>query len=151
VAPSAIKPSGEAFVENDRGEGELVPFVAPRALQTEEMPYLVQQYARGARNALQAGFEGVEVHGANGYLLDQFMNSSTNHRTDGYGGSVSNRARLLMEVIEAVVEVWGSDRVGVRLSPLGTFNDIGDAEPEVTFGYVAGRLSEYGLAYLHIV
>ena len=151
VAPSAIRPAGEAFVENDRGEGELVPFVTPRALQIEEMNYLIQQFARGARNALEAGFDGVEVHAANGYLLDQFLNSRTNRRSDGYGGSSQNRARLLLEVVEAVIQVWGADRVGVRLSPLGAFNDIGDDEPEATFGYAARRLGEFGLAYLHIV
>ncbi len=151
VAPSAIQPSGDAFIENERGEGELVPFVTPRALQTEEMPYLVQQYARGARNALDAGLDGVEVHVANGYLLDQFINSRTNQRTDRYGGSLENRARLLMEVVEAVVGIWGRDRVGVRLSPLGTFNDVGDDDPETTFGYIAQRLSDCQLAYLHIV
>jgi N-ethylmaleimide reductase len=151
VAPSAIKPAGNAFIENSRGEGELVPFVTPRALQIEEIPYLVQQFVRGSKNALEAGFDGVEIHSANGYLFDQFINSSTNHRTDKYGGSVENRARLLMEVTEAVSEVWGSDRVGVRLSPLGTFNDMGDDNPEETFGFIAEKLNSYGLAYLHIV
>ena len=151
VAPSAIKPSGEAFIENDNGEGELVPFVTPRALQIEEMPYIVRQYARGSRNALEAGFDGVEVHAANGYLLDQFINSSTNRRTDAYGGPIENRARLLMEVVEAVSDVWGQDRVGVRLSPLGTFNDMGDDDPETTFGHVAEKLNASALAYLHIV
>jgi N-ethylmaleimide reductase len=151
VAPSAIKPSGQAFIENDKGQGELVPFVTPRALQIEEMPYLVRQYVRGARSALEAGFDGVEIHGANGYLLDQFLESGTDKRTDAYGGSVENRARLLLEVVEAVSEVWEPDRVGVRLSPLGTFNDIHDDDPETTFGTAAARLSDYGLAYLHIV
>jgi N-ethylmaleimide reductase len=151
VAPSAIRPSGEAFIENDRGEGELVPFVTPRALHLEEMPYLVQQYARGARNALAAGCDGVEVHAANGYLLDQFLNSSTNHRTDSYGGSVERRAQLLLEVVDAVIGVCGADRVGVRLSPLGTFNEVGDEHPEATFGYVAEQLSACNLAYLHVV
>jgi N-ethylmaleimide reductase len=151
VAPSAIKPSGEAFIENKNGEGELVPFVAPRPLQIEEMPYLVQQYARAARNAVAAGFDGVEIHSANGYLLDQFIESSTNKRTDEYGGSIENRARLLKEVVETVSAIWGPDRVGVRLSPLGMANDISDDNPEATFGYIAGKLSDYRLAYLHIV
>ncbi|MFZ0496286.1 MAG: alkene reductase [Methylocella sp.] len=151
VAPSAIKPSGEAFIENENGEGKLVPFVTPRALQIEEMPYIVRQYARGSRNALEAGFDGVEVHAANGYLLDQFINSRCNHRADGYGGAIENRARLLMEVVEAVSDVWGQDRVGVRLSPLGTFNDMGDDDPETTFGRVAEKLNGSALAYLHIV
>jgi N-ethylmaleimide reductase len=128
-----------------------VPFVRPRALQIEEMPYIVQQYARGARNALAAKFDGVEVHGANGYLIYQFISSGTNHRTDGYGGRVHDRARLLMEVVEAVSGIWGPDRVGVRLPPLGNLNDISDAKPEATFGSIARALSEYRFAYLHIV
>ena len=151
VAPSAITPAGNAFIENEKGEGQLVPFVRPRALQIEEMPYLVQQYARGARNALAANFDGVEVHGANGYLIDQFINSSTNHRTDAYGGTVEHRARFLMEVVEAVSEIWGPDRVGVRLSPLGQLNDISDDDPETTFGTIAQALSDFRFAYLHIV
>lgn len=151
VAPSAITPAGMAFIENEHGEGELVPFVTPRALQIEEMPYIVQQYARGSKNALEAGFDGVEIHAANGYLLDQFINSRTNRRTDRYGGAIENRARLLMEVVETVSNVWGSDRVGVRLSPLGTFNDMGDDNPEATFSYIAEQLNGHQLAYLHVV
>jgi N-ethylmaleimide reductase len=151
VAPSAIRPSGQAFIENEDGEGELVPFVTPRALQIEEMPYLVRQYFRGARNAMAAGFDGVEVHGANGYLLEQFLTSGTNRRDDAYGGPVEHRAQLLMDVVGTVIEVWGSDRVGVRLSPLSTFNDINDDDPETTFGYAAEKLNDYDLAYLHIV
>ncbi len=151
VAPSAIRPAGEAFIENARGEGTLVPFVTPRALHIEEIPYIVRQYVLGARHARNAGVDGVEIHGANGYLLDQFINSGTNHRTDSYGGSVENRARLLLEVVEAVCEVWGADRVGVRLSPRGTFNDIHDDDPETTFGYIASQLNEFRLAYLHVV
>ena len=151
VAPSALKPEGMAFVENERGEGELVPFITPRALQIEEMPYLVAQYTRGARNAQRAGMDGVEIHGANGYLIDQFIESRTNLRTDDYGGSVQNRARLLMDVIETVCEVWGADAVGLRLSPLGTFNDMGDEDPESTFGYIAEKLNDYKLAYLHVI
>jgi N-ethylmaleimide reductase len=151
VAPSAIRPRGEAFIENENGEGELVPFVTPRALQIEETSYLVRQYARGSRNALEAGFDGVEVHAANGYLFDQFINSSTNRRTDAYGGPIENRMRLLIDVVEAVSDVWGQDHVGVRLSPLGTFNDMGDDDPETTFGRVAEKLNGGALAYLHIV
>lgn len=151
VAPSALKPEGMAFIENERGEGELVPFVTPRALETVEIPYVVRQYVRGAKNALEAQFDGVEIHGANGYLIDQFINSRTNRRTDQYGGSVQNRSRFLFEVVEALIPIWGADRVGVRLSPLGAFNDIGDDDPETTFGSIAETLSGYGLAYLHIV
>jgi len=151
VAPSAILPEGQAFIENEAGEGALVPFVAPRALQLEEMPYVIAQYTRAARNAREAGFDGVEVHGANGYLLDQFLESGTNRRDDAYGGPVENRARLLLEVVDAVAAVWGGDRVGVRLSPLGTFNGMSDTAPEETFVYAAERLAERGLAYLHLV
>lgn len=151
VAPSAVQPKGMAFIENDRGEGELVPFLEPRALETEEIPYVVQQYVRGAKNAMEAGFDGIEIHAANGYLLDQFLCSSTNRRTDDYGGSVENRMRLLRQVVEALTGIWGSDRVGVRLSPRGTFNDIEDHDPERTFDLVASALNEYGLAYLHLV
>ncbi|MEO7143703.1 MAG: alkene reductase, partial [Bryobacteraceae bacterium] len=107
VAPSAIKPTGQAFIENEDGQGAMVPFVTPRALQIEEMPYIVSQYARAAANSLDAGFDGVEIHAANGYLLDQFIESSTNQRTDEYGGPVENRARLLFEVVQAVAGIWG--------------------------------------------
>jgi N-ethylmaleimide reductase len=151
VAPSAIKPRGDAFIENEQGEGALVPFETPRALQIEEMPYLVRQYYRAARNAQRAKFDGVEIHGANGYLLEQFIDSSTNKRTDDYGGPVENRMRLLLEIIETVIGVWGPGRVGVRLSPLSTFNDISDDDPETTFGTIAKRLNDYELAYLHLV
>ena len=151
IAPSAIRPNGQAFIENENGEGELVPFVTPRALQTEEIPYIVRQYVHGARNAMAAGFDGIEVHGANGYLLDQFLSSGTNQRTDAYGGPVENRARLLLQVVEAVSGVWSLDRVGVRLSPLGASNDISDSDPETTFGYAAEKLNDYDLSYLHIV
>jgi len=151
VAPSAIAPAGNAFIENEHGEGQLVPFVRPRALQTEEMPYVVQQYVRAARNAMAADFDGIEIHGANGYLIDQFIESGTNSRSDAYGGSVEHRARLLMEVVEAVSEIWGPDRVGVRLSPCGKMNDISDDDPETTFGTVAEMIDEVRIAYLHIV
>ncbi len=151
VAPSAIAPSGMAFITDEQGAPQLVPFVPPRALAIEEMPYIVKQYVHAAKQALAAGFDGVEVHSANGYLLDQFLCSNTNQRDDAYGGSVENRARLLLEAVEAVCGVWGSRRVGVRLSPLGTFNDMDDADPEALFGYVAEQLSGFDLAYLHVV
>ena len=151
VAPSAIALQGMAFIANDRGEPELVPFVTPRALESEELPGIVRQYEQGARNALAAGFDGVEIHSANGYLLDQFLNSSTNRRTDDYGGSVENRARLLVEVVDAVCGVWGPDRVGVRLSPEGTFNEMGDEDPESLFRHVVLRLNDFELAYLHVI
>src|ERR1700682_1527547 len=140
VAPSAITPQGKAFIENERGEGELVPFVRPRALNIEEMPYIVGRDERAARNAQTADFDGVEIHAANGYLLDQFIETGTNRRTDAYGGPVENRARLLFEVAEALMAIWGPGRLSVRLSPMGKLNDIHDGNPEATFGYIAERL-----------
>jgi N-ethylmaleimide reductase len=151
VAPSAITPEGKAFIENERGEGELVPFVRPRALTIEEIPYLIGQYERAAKNAQAADFDGVEIHAANGYLLDQFIETSTNQRTDAYGGSVANRTQLLFEAAEALLPIWGPDRIGVRISPLGKMNDIHDDDPEATFGTIAERLNHYRLAYLHMV
>ncbi|NJM68869.1 MAG: alkene reductase [Scytonema sp. RU_4_4] len=145
LAPSAIAPKGEAPTY----EG-MKPYVTPRALETSEIPEIIEQYRKGAENALAAGFDGVEIHSANGYLLDQFLRDGTNQRTDKYGGSVENRARLLLEVTEAVVGVWGAKRVGVRLSPSGTFNDMQDSNPLVTFGYAAQALNQFDLAYLHI-
>lgn len=145
VAPSAIAPQGQVLTY----EG-MKPFVTPRALETEEIPEIVEQYRQGAKNALEAGFDGVEIHAANGYLIDQFLRDGTNQRTDKYGGSIENRARLLVEVTEAVIGVWGANRVGVRLSPSGTFNDIRDSNPLETFGYAAQALNKFGLAYLHI-
>lgn len=145
VAPSAIAPKGQILTY----EG-MKPYLAPRALETSEIPEIVEQFREGAENALAAGFDGVEIHGANGYLLDQFLRDGTNHRTDKYGGSVENRARLLLEVTEAVISVWGSHRVGVRLSPSGTFNDMRDSNPFEIFGYVAEALNKFNLAYLHI-
>jgi N-ethylmaleimide reductase len=151
VAPSALKPAGEAFIEGEDGQGMLVPFETPRAIDLIEMPYMVRQYSRASRNAMLAGMDGVEVHAANGYLLEQFIDSKTNKRTDAYGGSVENRARFPFQAIEAAIEVWGSDRVGVRLSPLSTFNDAGDDTPELTYGFVVEQLNRYNLAYLHVI
>jgi len=146
VAPSAIKPAGEA-VTYDGPQ----PFVTPRALETEELAGIVEDYRRAAVYAQEAGFDGVEIHAANGYLLDQFLRDGTNHRGDRYGGPVDNRMRLLLEVADAVIGVWGSDRVGVRISPINPFNDIADSQPEATFTRVAQRLGGLGLAYLHVV
>jgi len=146
VAPSAVRPKGEAFTY----EG-LQPFPTPRALETEEIPGLVDAFLKGAERAKRAEFDGVELHGANGYLVDQFLRDGTNHRTDRYGGSVENRARLLLDITRALVDVWDADRVGVRLSPLSTFNDMFDSDPEKIFTYVAARLGELGVAYLHLV
>lgn len=146
VAPSAIRPAGQAFTFQG-----LQPFETPRALDTKEIPEIIEQFRQGAENARRAGFDGVEVHGANGYLLDQFLQSGTNQRVDAYGGSVEGRARLLLEVTEATIGVWGADRVGVRLSPGGTFNDMSDGNPTETFEYVARALNRLGLTYLHVI
>jgi N-ethylmaleimide reductase len=146
VAPSAIKPEGEAFT-NDGPQA----YVTPRALDAEELPGIVDQHRTAAENALAAGFDGVEVHAANGYLLDQFLRDGSNRRTDAYGGPAENRIRLLLEVVGAVAGVWGADRVGVRLSPVNTFNSIADSDPNRTFGTVARALGRLGLAYLHVV
>jgi N-ethylmaleimide reductase len=146
VAPSAIKPEGQAFTE----EG-FVPFVTPRALEISEIPGIVEQYRVASQNALAAGFDGVEIHAANGYLLDQFLRDGSNQRTDAYGGSIENRARLLMEVTLAVTAVWGAARVGVRLSPVSPANDIADSDPVKLFSYVVEQLNQFGLLYLHLV
>jgi len=146
VAPSAIQPAGQAFTE----EG-FQPFVTPRALALEEIPALVAQYRAAAQRAMDAGFDGVEIHAANGYLIDQFLRDSTNHRTDAYGGSLENRSRLLMEVTAAVTSVWGSDRVGVRLSPVSPVNDISDSDPGTLFCHVVEQLNRFKLLYLHVV
>ena len=151
VAPSAIAADGLAFIENENGEGAMVPFVEPRALQIVEMLYVDDQYIRAAKHAVDAGFDGIEIHAANGYLLDQFLEAGTNRRPDDYGGPIENRATLLFEVVDGVTKVWSADRVGVRLSPLGTFNSMSDVAPEETFGFTAERLNVYGLAYLHLV
>ncbi len=146
VAPSAIAAAGTVFTYSGPQ-----PFVAPRALELSEIPGVVEQFAHGARQALAAGFDGVELHGANGYLIDQFLRDGTNQRTDAYGGPVENRVRFLVEVVEAVTGVWGADRVGVRFSPTGTFNSMSDSDPVSTFGYAAQTLDRFGLAYLHVV
>ncbi|HEC90200.1 MAG TPA: alkene reductase, partial [Alphaproteobacteria bacterium] len=146
VAPSAVKPAGEAITFSGPK-----PFVTPRALETDELPGIVEQFRQAAQNAQAAGFDGVEIHAANGYLLDQFLRDGTNQRTDAYGGSLENRVRLLLEVTDAVTGVWGSERVGVRLSPVNTFNDMSDSDPGAIFGLVVERLNQSGLAYLHVV
>ena len=146
VAPSAIGISGKAFTEQG-----LVPYETPRALELAELPGIVEQYRHASKLALQAGFDGVEIHAANGYLLDQFLRDCSNHRQDAYGGSIENRARLLLEVTQAVVEVWGGDRVGIRLSPLSPFNDVQDSNPQAIFSYVVEQLNQFKLLYLHLV
>lgn len=146
VGPSAIAAEGTLYTS----EGPKA-FVTPRALELDELPGIVRGFAEGARRAREAGFDGVEVHGANGYLLDQFLRDGSNHRTDAYGGSVENRARLLLEATEAVAGEIGADRTAVRLSPTNPFNSMKDSDPVKTFGYAAGALDTLGLAYLHVM
>jgi N-ethylmaleimide reductase len=147
VAPSAIK-SNEPEIHTPTGKQ---PLEVPRALETAEIPRVVEDYRRAAERAKQAGFDGVEIHAANGYLIDEFLQSKTNHRTDQYGGSSENRYRFLREVIEAITSVWPAERVGVHLSPNGSFNDMGSPDFREQFTFVAGQLDRFGLAYLHIV
>ncbi len=146
VAPSALAPAGQLWT----GKG-MQPFVTPRALATEEIAGLVEDYRVAAANALAAGFDGVELHAANGYLIDQFLRDGSNRRTDRYGGSIANRVRLLAEVTEALIGEVGAERVGVRLSPTNPFNDMADSNPAALFGHAAEVLAEFGLAYLHVV
>ena len=149
VAPSAV--AIPADLKTVTADGKVVSYETPRALLTSEIPGIIEAYRQGAKNALKAGFDGVEIHGANGYLIEQFLQSHTNLRTDQYGGSIENRARFLMEVTRAVIEVWGADRVGVRLSPYGVANDSGEPDPMPLYSHVIRLLDRLGLAYLHFV
>ncbi|MCS3466457.1 2,4-dienoyl-CoA reductase-like NADH-dependent reductase (Old Yellow Enzyme family) [Pseudomonas sp. JUb42] len=143
VAPSAVKPAGHVSLVRPLAE-----YPTPRALELEEIADIVDAYRNGAENAKAAGFDGVEIHGANGYLLDQFLQSKTNQRTDAYGGSVENRARLMLEVTDAVVEVWGAGRVGMHLAPRADAHDMGDDNLTETFSYVASELGKRGIAFI---
>ncbi len=145
VAPSAIKPAGRVSLVRPETD-----FVTPRALETAEISGVVETYRKGAENAQLAGFDGVEIHAANGYLIDQFLQDGTNIRTDQYGGSIENRARLLMEVTDAVVSVWGADKVGVHLAPRGDASDMKDSNPKATFCYVASELAKKHIAFLFV-
>jgi N-ethylmaleimide reductase len=149
VAPSAVAISGEFKAMT--ADGKVVPYETPRALETAEIPGIVAAFQQAARNARAAGFDGVEVHGANGYLIEQFLQSRSNRRTDQYGGGIENRVGFLMEVTQAVVEVWGADRVGVRLSPYGIANDSGEPDPMPLYTHAIQSLSALGLAYLHFI
>lgn len=146
VAPSAVAPAGEAMTWKG-----MKPFVVPRALEADEMSRIVDDFRTAAKNAEMAGFDGVEIHGANGYLLDQFTRDGANRRDDAYGGPVENRCRLPLEVTDAVVGVWGADRVGYRISPFQAFNDMTDSDPAATFGHLADALAARDLLYLHAV
>lgn len=143
VAPSAIAPAGQVSLVRPPKD-----FVTPRALELGEIPGIIEDYRRGAENAKAAGFDGVEIHGANGYLIDQFLQDSSNHRTDEYGGSVENRSRFLLEVTDAVVSVWGADRVGVHLAPRGDAHGVGDSDLSTVFHHAARELGKRKLAFL---
>ncbi|MCL2894541.1 alkene reductase [Brenneria tiliae] len=145
VAPSALLAEGEVFTPNGK-----TPMVAPRALETDEIPAIVEQYRQAALNAKNAGFDGVEIHGATGYLLDQFLRDGSNIRTDRYGGSIENRARFPLEVVAAAVEIFGAQRVGYKITPSLPLHSMSDSNPAATFGYLAGRLDALGIAYLHV-
>ncbi len=147
LAPSAVTAAGQLFT----GQG-MEAFPEPRALDTAEIPALVRHFADAAKRAVfDAGLDGVEIHAANGYLIDQFLRDRTNKRTDRYGGSVENRARFLLEILEATAHAVGADRIGVRLSPTGVFNDMGDSDPQTHFLAIAKALNPFGLAYLHVI
>ncbi|MBE9168099.1 alkene reductase [Pleurocapsales cyanobacterium LEGE 06147] len=146
IAPSPIAADYMADTANGKQ-----PHVIPRELKLEKILGIVQQFQQGAKNAKEAGFDGVEIHSANGYLIDQFLQDNSNRREDKYGGSIEGRSRFLIEVTQAVVDVWGRERVGVRLSPSSTFNDMHDSNPTGTFSYVAKELDRLGIAYLHLI
>lgn len=144
IAPSAVQAEVRALLASGPAMGSM-----PRAIELSEIPHIVDEYRTAAARAKDAGFDGVELHGANGYLIDQFLQSNSNRRTDAYGGSVENRTRFLLEIVEAVTSVWGAERVGVRIGPSNTFGGMGDHRPDVTFPHVARALA--GLAYLHVI
>jgi N-ethylmaleimide reductase len=147
VAPSAIRINGETLTASWKS----APFETPRALETEEIAEVVESFRQGAKNAKLAGFDGVELHGANGYLVEQFLQSRSNQRSDQYGGSVENRCRFLKETVDALIDVWGSDRVAVRLSPYGVANESGDDDPVSLYRHVLRQLNPLGLGYLHFI
>ena len=146
-APSAIAPAGQTY----GADWQLQDYETPKAMSVEDIARLLKEYELAAQNAKAAGFDGVEIHAANGYLLDQFLQDKTNQRQDQYGGSIENRLRILGEVIEAVAKVFPSDRIGIRLSPYGTFNDMGDSDPVALFTAAIQKLNGYNLAYVHMI
>ncbi|PBC19134.1 alkene reductase [Mesorhizobium sp. WSM4310] len=152
VAPSAIRANSKTFLVKPDGSGEFAETSEPRALDAAELPGIVDDFRRAAKAAIEvAGFDGVEIHGANGYLIDQFLRSGTNHRGDAYGGSIENRTRFLFEVVDAVTGAVGAGRTGIRLSPVTPANDTSDADPQPLFNHVVAGLGSRGLAYIHIV
>jgi N-ethylmaleimide reductase len=146
VAPSPIRAETKTYIESG-----FAPVSEPRALEAAEIPGIVADYARATQRAKQAGFDGVEIHAANGYLLEQFIKESTNHRNDQYGGSIENRARLTLEVVDAVTKAWSAGRVGIRLSPVTPANGISESNPQPIYNYIAGELGRRGLAFIHVV
>ena len=146
VAPSAIRAKGKTFVN-----GTFADVSEPRALALEEIPGIIEDFRRGAANALEAGFDGVEIHGANGYLLDQFARDGTNKRTDSYGGSIENRAKLMLEVAKVVSAEAGAERTGIRISPVTPANDTSDSNPQPLFDYIVDHLNALKLVYLHVI
>lgn len=151
VAPSAIPAKSKTYIINDDGTGALAETSEPRALTIDDIGLILEDYRSGARAALEAGFDGVEIHAANGYLIEQFLKSSTNQRTDEYGGSIENRARFLLEVVDAVAEEIDAGRTGIRLSPVTPANDIFEADPQPLYNYVADQLGKRNLAFIHVV
>ncbi|MCA8233198.1 alkene reductase [Burkholderia cenocepacia] len=151
IAPSAVRAYEHSAIHDENGQVIEVEQVLPRALALEEIPGVIEEFRHAAALAKQAGFDGVELHAANGYLPDQFLRDGSNHRTDAYGGSLENRARFLFEVLDAIGSVWEAGRIAVRLSPGSSYGTMSDSDPHATFGYVARRLDGHGLAYLHVV
>jgi N-ethylmaleimide reductase len=151
VAPSEMEVPGQTFILDADGNGLWADVPLPRALTTDEIHAITEDYVQAAKNALAAGMDGVEIHAGNGYLLDSFINSNSNFRTDNYGGTSANRARFLLEVVKAVSDAVGSGRVGVRMTPQGRFMGMGDETPNQTFGYIAEQLNQFSIAYLHLV
>lgn len=147
ISASAVRADGMTM----NAQGERVPYETPRPLALDEIPGIIAGYVQAAKHAQEAGFDGVEVHGANGYLLEQFLQSRTNQRTDAYGGSIAKRARLTLEVTEAVARVWGADRTAIRVSPFGIANDMGEPDPLPLYSHLIGELDKMGLAYLHLI
>lgn len=150
VAPSAIRADSNATIRDEDGQLTRAPTDTPRALETAELPLIVRDYADAAESAMAAGFDLVEIHGANGYLLDQFLSTDSNQRSDAYGGSVENRARFVLEVVDAIIAKIGAERTGIRLSPHGLFNGINDTEADNMAFYLAEQLNERGIAFLHL-
>lgn len=146
VAPSAVKPEGQIFTADGMKD-----FVTPRALKTDEIPGIIEDYAQAARNAIKAGFDSVEIHGANGYLIDQFIKDGTNKRDDQYGGNIKNRTRFALEVVDAVSDAIGAEKTGIRFSPAGRNQGISDSNPKETFGYLLEQLNDFNLAFVHLM